>query len=120
MIDDPPGDPVTSSRRPAPSITIVGDIELRGRLPGCTRLATGVPSGLRGVNEKSVSWLLSRKPAPGTITPLPKELSTVVVIDSALPYWSTIETWLVPCSVSLRCGDEGSNSPGGSPAVAVP
>ena len=64
---------------------MVGDIELRGRLPGCTRLAMGVPSPVVAAKEKSVSSLLSRNPPPGTITPLPKELSMVVVIERALP-----------------------------------
>ena len=34
---------------------MVGSIELRGRLPGSTRLATGRPSSSTGMKEKSVS-----------------------------------------------------------------
>ena len=45
------------------SKTMVGAMELRGRLPPSTRLAIGRPSSSTGRNEKSVSWLLSRKPA---------------------------------------------------------
>ena len=85
MILEPPGDPVTSSRLSSPSSTIVGDIELRGRFPGCTRLAIGSPFPPVAAKEKSVSSLLSRNPPPGTMTPLPNELSMVVVIDRAFP-----------------------------------
>ena len=35
-----------------------GAIVLRGRFPGCTRLASGTPSGPAGSAEKSVSSLL--------------------------------------------------------------
>ena len=58
-------------------------IELRGRLLACTRLAIGVPSLSVGWNEKSVSSLFGRN--PWTITPLPNELSMLVVIDNAFP-----------------------------------
>ena len=65
------------SRRPlAASWTMKGAIELRGRLPGATTLATvRLPS--TGVKLKSVSWLLSMKPR--TMTKLPKITSIVVV-----------------------------------------
>lgn len=96
-----------------------GDIELRGRLPGSTRLATGAPLSSTGAKEKSVSSLLSRKPKPGTITPLPNEDSTVVVIDSALPKRSMMETWLVPLSFARTCAPAAA-APGGSPGVAAP
>ncbi len=56
MIVDPPGEPRPSHGRP-PRSTIVGAIELRGRLPPCTRLGC-----VREVKLKSVSSLLSRKP----------------------------------------------------------
>ncbi|MNL58389.1 hypothetical protein D3C87_1820190 [compost metagenome] len=39
----------------------VGAMDERGRLPGSTRLATFCPFS-SGMNEKSVIWLLSRKP----------------------------------------------------------
>ena len=68
--------------------TIVGDIELRGRLPASTRLATGRPASSLARKEKSVSWLLSRKPR--TSWKLPKADSMEVVIDTALPPASTI------------------------------
>ena len=72
----PPGEPMLITSRPSRSNTRVGAIELRGRLPGSTRLATG-PSSLLGRKEKSVSWLLSRKPS--TKSREPKAFSTLVV-----------------------------------------
>ena len=57
-------------------------MELRGRLPGATLLATGAPSST-GRKLKSVSSLLSRKPR--TMMRLPKNDSIVVVIETALP-----------------------------------
>jgi hypothetical protein len=41
---------------------------------------------------------------PPTMCPLPKMLSTVVVIDSALPSASTITMWLVPPGSSVWSG----------------
>ena len=66
MIDAPPGDPVPITKLPiepsaALANTSVGDIELRGRFSGPTRLAMG-PAVSLGWKEKSVSWLFSRKP----------------------------------------------------------
>ena len=54
---DPPAAPTASTGRPSGSNTTVGAIELRGRLPGSTRLATGLPS-IVGERLKSVSSLL--------------------------------------------------------------
>jgi hypothetical protein len=45
------------------------------------------------MKEKSVSWLLSRKPR--TICWLPKANSMELVIATALPSASTMEIWLV-------------------------
>ena len=73
---EPPGEPITSTSSPSASNTMVGAIELRGRLPASTRLATGRPSS-SGAKEKSVSSLLSRKPP--TIRCEPKPASIVVV-----------------------------------------
>ena len=87
----PPGEPMINFGFPS-FMTMVGDIEDRGRLPGSTRLAIGTPF-LCERNEKSVSSLLSRNPP--TIKREPKPFSIVVVIERALPYWSTIEKWLV-------------------------
>ena len=56
MIIEPPGEPSASRGLPSLS-TIVGAIELRGRLPPSTRFGCVVESKL-----KSVSSLLSRKP----------------------------------------------------------
>src|SRR3569832_1926973 len=62
MIAEPPGDPSAISSFLLPfSNTKVGAIELRGRFPGCTRLAIG-PLLSAASAEKSVSSLLSKKP----------------------------------------------------------
>ncbi len=116
MIWLPPGEPIRSTGEPVPSNTIVGAIELRGRLPGSTRLATGRPF-YGGRKEKSVSSLLSRKPP--AMSRLPKPVSMVVVIDRALPSASTMTRWLVPGSFSLASGASSAPSrQGGLPAVA--
>ena len=73
MIMLPPGEPSASSGLPSSS-TIVGLIELRGRLPPSTRFGCVSESKL-----KSVSSLLSRKPQPGTTIPLPPVDSIVYV-----------------------------------------
>src|SRR6056297_2549957 len=87
MMRDPPGDPITRTGAPSRR-TIVGDIDDRGRLPGATALAIGTPSACDR-KEKSVSSLFNRKPL--VIKREPKPFSIVVVMDRALPYWSTIE-----------------------------
>src|SRR5262249_51014082 len=87
MICGPPGEPATSSSRPLASNTMVGAMELRGRLPGPTRLATGCPSR-SGWKAKSVSSLLSRKPS--TICRDPNALSMLVVKLRASPSASTM------------------------------
>ncbi len=89
MIRLPPGLPI--ARTGAPSFnTIVGDIEERGRLPGASALAIGMPS-VWVWKLKSVNSLLSRKPC--TINRDPKAFSIVVVIDATFPKLSTIEIW---------------------------
>ena len=72
-------------------------MELRGRLPGPTRLATGLPS-ISGSKEKSVSSLFSKNPA--TMMREPKPLSMVVVMETMLPSESTTDRCEVPCSNS--------------------
>src|SRR5690348_14778162 len=100
MITDPPGEPSVAYSGPRPagdlSNTSVGAMVLLGRLPGCTRLATGIPPGPAGSAEKSVSWLFRMKPS--TMWNDPNADSTVVVSAAALPSESTTLTWLVPCS----------------------
>ena len=91
-------------------------MELRGRLPGSTRFASGAPSGPVGCAEKSVSWLFRTNPS--TMWNEPNADSTVVVIAAALPYLSTTEMWLVPCSRSWVCGLSGTGPK--SPGCAVP
>ena len=54
----PPAAPTASTGRPCGSHTTVGAIELRGRLPPSTLLATGLPSAPAGARLKSVSSLL--------------------------------------------------------------
>ena len=83
MMRLPPGLPTAMSRAPVlPSNTRNGAMELRGRLPGATRLATPMPSST-GWKLKSVSSLFNRNPR--TITWLPKKDSMVLVMDTALP-----------------------------------
>ena len=53
-------------------------IDERGRLPGPGRFGS-CTAGLAGAKEKSVSSLLSRKPRPGTVMPLPPVDSMVSV-----------------------------------------
>jgi len=86
-----------------------------GRLPGCTRLATGLPCASVGLSEKSVRWSLSRKPF--VICMLPKALSMVVVIAIALPRRSTMEMWLVEGSSGESSLPRGS-APAGVPGAA--
>ena len=63
MIMAPPGLPRLATNSPvALSNTNKGDIDERGRLLGCTRLATTRPCASRGTKLKSVSSLLSKKP----------------------------------------------------------
>ncbi len=119
MIAEPPGEPVIivsgprSVARPsalslavARSKTSVGAIELRGRLPPCGLFGAGsneaaipvsVPGG-EGVlpNEKSVNWLFSRKPADHLAAA--ECVFDEVVIATALPLRSTIDTCDVPPS----------------------
>ena len=73
MIVEPPGEPSARNGSPSSS-TIVGLIELRGRLPPSTRFGCVSESKL-----KSVSSLLSRNPQPGTTMPLPPVDSIVNV-----------------------------------------
>ena len=69
MIVGPPAAPTTSSTWPEGSRTIVGDIELRGRLPGATAFCS--PStrpnafGLPGATARSSISSFMKKPAPG-------------------------------------------------------
>ena len=62
MIALPPGEPTTVSSRILPSNTITGAIELRGRLPGSTRLATGLPAASTG-REREIGQLVVEQEA---------------------------------------------------------
>ena len=80
MIRLPPGVPRTSTGRPS-RLTIVGLIELSGRLPGaialaspCTRPKTLATPGLA---LKSSISLLSRTPVPAAVTLAPNQSLSV-------------------------------------------
>jgi hypothetical protein len=63
MMAAPPGLPALITSWPlALSNTSVGDMDERGRLPGSTRLAMGLPAASVGARLKSVNSLFSRKP----------------------------------------------------------
>ena len=96
---------------------MIGDIDERGRLPAATALAIGAPSAVVGEKEKSVSWLLRKKPA--AIRPEPKMLSTVVVMETAFPAASTMTMWEVPEGSAVASGARNT-PPGGVPAEAAP
>ncbi len=118
MIAEPPGEPVdNSSFLLSLSNTKVGAIELRGRLPGCTRFEIG-PFASATSKEKSVNWLLSKKPS--TIWREPNASSIVVVIEIALPLASTIEM----CDVEGNSGEvskpHATLIAGGVPNLAGP
>src|SRR3954469_17393408 len=98
MIDAPPGEPSARNGLPALS-TIVGDIELRGRLPGPGRFGSGAVPWV-GVKLKSVISLLSRKPRPGTTIPEPPVCSMVRVYSTTLPQRSATVR-LVVCVFSV-------------------
>ena len=109
---------MTRAQSDAHVARISGAIDERGRLPPCTRLATGTPS-TAGTNEKSVSWLLSRKPC--TICFEPKTFSIVTVMATALRAASTVETCVVDGSSMALSRPVAGSAPcllGGSPGVA--
>src|SRR3954468_21239283 len=83
MIDAPPGEPSARNGRP-PLSTIVGAIELRGRLPGPGRFGSGAVPWV-GAKLKAVSSLLSMNPRPGTTIPFPPNCSIVNVHSTTLP-----------------------------------
>jgi hypothetical protein len=68
---------------------MVGAMEDRGRLPGPGLLAISLPCSSRGRNEKSVSSLFSKNPA--TMRRDPNADSMVFVVETALPFLSTME-----------------------------
>ena len=71
---EPPGAPTVMNSLPSFS-TIVGVIDESGRLPGAIALASPCTRpnmfGAPGFDAKSSISLLSRKPRPGTVMPLP-------------------------------------------------
>ena len=95
--------------------TIVGAIELRGRLPPSTRFATRYPS-FTGTMSKSVSWLL--RIAPSTVRPEPNGPSTVVVTSTTLPAPSVTARSVVPAT-SCTLASTRFGAPGGVPAAML-
>ena len=95
MILPPPGEPVTKKSVPSGRLTIVGVMAESILLPGSTPLSSpwtrpkklGVP----GFAVKSSISLLSRNPAPATVTLLPNDKLSVVVTATAFPEASTME-----------------------------
>ncbi|MNT58123.1 hypothetical protein D3C72_1955410 [compost metagenome] len=119
MMALPPGEPTTPSRSPVAALKMmVGAMELRGRLPACTLLAMGLPAASVAVNEKSVSWLFSKKPR--TICRLPKPFSMVVVMDTALPALSMMDMCVVDGRASELSLPVAPVTPGGMPATGTP
>src|SRR4051794_12488808 len=98
MMVAPPGEPAATYGLPSLS-TIVGEIELRGRLPGPGRFGSGAVPCV-GVKLKSVISLLSRKPRPGTTIPLPPVCSIVSVYSTTLPDRSATVRLVVLCPSS--------------------
>ena len=86
-------------------------------MPAATALATGAPLASVGAKEKSVSWLLRKKPA--AIRPEPKMDSTVVVMLTALPRASTTTKCEVPAGSWVASGPV-KMPPGGEPAGTGP
>src|SRR5919204_5244265 len=101
MIVEPPGEPSVRNGLPFFS-TIVGDIELRGRLPPSTRFGCVVESKL-----KSVSSLFSRNPQPGTSSAEPPVDSIVNVYETTLPSVSDVTR----CVVVSDCVTVAAASP---------
>src|SRR5262245_30779387 len=99
MMRDPPGEPSAAHGVPVASKTMVGAIELRGRFPGASALAMGLPAASIGRKAKSVSSLLSRKPAAHRREP--KAASMLLVMATTLPAASTTEKWLVPAASTV-------------------
>src|SRR5687767_4382455 len=105
----PPAAPCAPANWPCATNRNNGDIDDSGFLPGATALADGRPSGCTGANEKSVSWLLRKKPS--TIRPEPKIDSTVVVMLTTLPAESRTMKCEVPAgSRVLSVGSAGASA----------
>ena len=104
MMRGPPAAPAT--RRTLPSATtIVGDMLLRGRLPGWGRFLSDCRRpyalGLPGIVVKSSISLFSANPNPGTTTIEPKVMLIVSVQATAMPFSSITDRWLVPPSSGI-------------------
>ena len=83
-------------------------MEERGLLFGATAFATRAPSFGTSL-EKSVISLFKRKPLDHLCEP--KALSMVAVIETAFPWRSIIDKWVVPAASSvLSLPHDGSSS----------
>src|SRR5215207_9184152 len=111
MIVAPPGEPSARKGRP-PLVTIVGAIELLGRLPPSTRFGCVVESKLKSVNS-----LLSRNPKPGTTSPAPPVDSIVNVYETTVPDLSDVVRWVVVSPPSNGYGSPGGTGPGAAVAM---
>ena len=91
-----------------------------GACPARRRWRPGGPGRRSARNEKSVSWLLRKKPS--TIRPVPKMLSTVVVIETTLPSASRTMKCEVPVGSSVRSAprDQRAGRDAGAPAAGRP
>ena len=88
--------PVAANGSPSRRIN-VGVMLPIGLLPPAGSFAPGLPVAAfeRGVRLKSVRELLSWKPEPGTVIPVPNESARVDVITTALPHRSITEVCVV-------------------------
>src|SRR3954451_21457619 len=121
MIVGPPAAPRAITGRPSRR-TIVGEIELRGRLPGPGRFGSRAAPWV-GAKLKSVSSLLSRKPRPGTTIALPPVSSRVNVYSTMLPQRSATVRLVVlrppgdgtsPGAATAQPPDPSPGEPGGT------
>ena len=95
MMRGPPAAPATICTVPCASSTMVGDMAESIRLPGSILFASPCTRpnmfGLPGCTAKSSISSFIMKPTLARYTPLPHELLSVVVVDTALPSPSTTE-----------------------------
>jgi hypothetical protein len=129
MIVGPPGVPATMNSLPSRSSTTVGVIADSMRFPGSIAFRSPWTSpywfGVPGRDVKSSISLLSTNPAPATVTLLPYHEFSVVVIATALPKRSTIETCVVcipscePATWAASASPENSSTPGRTASAGV-
>ena len=98
MMREPPVEPVANTGT-LPSKTMMGVIELSGRLPAAISLAfppiRPKALGTPDLTEKSSISLFSRMPVPRATMPEPKFRFSVYVPLTTLPFASITEKWAV-------------------------